>query len=187
MKNYISLLVILCYWISALSPALADTVPEDMVLIKKGCFVMGTNKKFYYNTDRENVGERPAHRVCVDSFYLDMYEVSQKKWGQLMEFNNTGFFDPDFPVSRMEWHEARRYCAIRGHRLPTEAEWEYAARAGSQADNPWGDGINGDYLWYARNSVRRMHKVGVKKPNAFGLYDMMGNVWLPAKLPKATL
>ena len=139
--------------------------------------MMGTGKVFEYEAGRENDRERPAHKVCLDSFYLDKYEVTQKKWSTLKNYNNTPELGPDFPVSEITWKEAHEFCQARGQRLPTEAEWEYAARAGTQTDNPWGNGVDGDYLWYAGNSGRRLSPVGQKKPNAWGLYDMMGNVW----------
>jgi len=157
--------------------AQATEPPEGMVRVPGGCFMMGTDKVFYYEHDEKNTREQPAHKVCVDDFYMDATEVPQKKWDLLMKVNNSAMQGPDLPVTHIQWHEARAYCKRRGHRLPSEAEWEYAARAGSQADNPWGDGIDRDYLWYEGNSVRRVQPVGKKKPNAFGLHDMMGNVW----------
>ena len=81
------------------------------------------------------------------------------------------------PISHVNWREARSYCKARGRRLPTEAEWEYAARAGSQTINPWGDDIDTDYLWFAGNSVRKTPKVATRKANPFGLHDMMGSLW----------
>lgn len=138
---------------------------------------MGTDKVFYYEWGRENERERPAHKVCVSDFYLDKYEVTQEKWQAVRDYNNSPVKGPKIPVSRITWAEANQFCRDRGQRLPTEAEWEYAARAGSQADNPWGDGIDYDYLWFAGNSFRQHSPVGKKKPNAWGVYDMMGSVW----------
>jgi formylglycine-generating enzyme required for sulfatase activity len=158
-------------------PALAAGAPEGMVLIPGGCFKMGTDKVFYYEHDEKNTREQPAHKVCLDPFYMDITEVPQKKWDALMKVNNAAKSGPDYPITHIQWHEARAYCKRRGHRLPSEAEWEYAARAGSQGDNPWGEGVDRDALWYAGNSVRMVSPVGRKKANAFGLHDMMGNVW----------
>lgn len=155
----------------------ADKAPDGMVLIPGGCYMMGTNKVFEYQTDWKNDRERPVHKVCLDSFYLDKYEVSQKKWQAVKGYNNSPIKGPDLPVSEIGWREAKNYCARTGNRLPTEAEWEYAARAGSQADNPWGDGIDRDYLWYGGNSHRKLSAVGTKKANAWGVHDMMGSVW----------
>jgi len=155
----------------------AADVPEGMVLLPGGCYTMGTDKVFYYEHDQENTREQPAHKVCLDPFYIDITEVTQKKWNQLMKVNNAVVQGPDYPMTHIQWHEARAYCHRRGARLPTEAEWEYAARAGSTADNPWGNGIDRDALWYGGNSLRKLSIVGQKKPNAFGLHDMMGSVW----------
>ena len=175
MKKYIlaTFILALAFPVSSL----ARQGPEGMVLVPGGCFMMGTNKVFEYKMGWQNEREQPAHKVCLDSFYLDKYEVSQKIWQALMVHNNSPIKGPDLPVSEIDWREAVRYCAKTGNRLPTEAEWEYAARAGSKADNPWGDGIDRDYLWYGGNSHRSLKAVGTKKPNAWGLHDMMGSVW----------
>ena len=175
MKKYILLALILALAFPVSS--LAKDVPDGMVLVPGGCFMMGTNKVFEYKMGWQNEREQPAHKVCLDSFYLDKYEVNQKSWQALMVHNNSPIKGPDLPVSEIDWNEAVRYCAKTGNRLPTEAEWEYAARAGSKADNPWGDGIDRDYLWYGGNSHRKPSPVGTKKPNAWGLHDMMGSVW----------
>ena len=82
----------------------------------------------------------------------------------------------DWPADRVRFKDAHSYCAQQGKRLPTEAEWEYVARAGNKADYPYGDNIN-DYVWHDTNSVRTPHPVGTKKPNAFGVHDMLGSVW----------
>ena len=94
-----------------------------------------------------------------------------------MKMNRSVFHHPDQPITHIYWREARSYCHKVGKRLPTEAEWEYAARAGSKTKFPWGDEIDDDFLWYAGNSPREIPHVGKKKPNAWGLYDMIGNVW----------
>ncbi len=157
--------------------SLADVVPDGMVVIPSGCFMMGTDKVFEYKMGWHNEREQPAHKVCLDKFYLDKYEVSQKNWLEVTGYNNSPIKGPDLPVSEIDWPEAVSFCAKKGNRLPTEAEWEYAARAGSQTDNPWGDGIDRDYLWYGGNSYRKLWPGGKKKPNAWGVHDMMGGVW----------
>ena len=148
-----------------------------MIRIKAGCFMMGTNQDAIYEDDDNNYREKPTHKVCLDGFYIDTYEVTQKKWDAVMKMNRSVFHHPEQPITHIYWREARSYCHKVGKRLPTEAEWEYAARAGSKTKFPWGDEIDDDYLWYAGNSPREIPHVGKKKPNAWGLYDMMGNVW----------
>lgn len=155
----------------------AEPIPEDMVLIKGGCFKMGTDKTYQFEEGWENDREKPLHKVCLDSFYMDKYETTQKKWDSYMDFNRSALRQDDLPVNHVLWDEAVAYCHIRGLRLPTEAEWEYAARAGTQTENFWGDDVNSDYVWYLDSSFRKLHPVGTKKPNAWGLYDMMGSVW----------
>jgi formylglycine-generating enzyme len=150
---------------------------KDMTRIKAGCFMMGTNKDAIYEDDDNNYREKPAHKVCLDGFFIDTYEVTQKKWDAVMKMNRSVFHHPEQPITHIYWREARSYCHKIGKRLPTEAEWEYAARAGSKTKFPWGDEIDDDFLWYAGNSPREIPHVGKKKPNAWGLYDMMGNVW----------
>ncbi len=139
--------------------------------------MMGTNADGIYEDDDDNSREKPAHKVCLDKFYLDKYEVSQKKWDAVMNFNRSVFRHPDQPITHIDWREARSYCKKVGKRLPTEAEWEYAARAGSQTRFPWGDEIDDDRIWYTGNAPRQVPQIGKKSPNAWGLHDMMGNVW----------
>lgn len=155
----------------------AEDAPPGMVRVKGGCFMMGTDKVFYYEVGRKNDRERPVHKVCVDDFYLDPVEVSQKNYEKVMNRNPSILIGEDFPADHVTFDDALEYCSRLGRRLPTEAEWEYAARAGSRGLYPWGDKIDGDYLWYDANSVRAPHPVGTKKPNAWGVHDMMGSVW----------
>ena len=182
MKNQIFLLLTSFILISA-SPVWADKAPEGMVLIKKGCFMMGTDKIHDYLALRPNVRERPndrerpVHKVCLDSFYLDTHEVTQEKWGKIFPYNNSVHKGPNIAVNQLEWKEARDYCTKMGHRLPTEAEWEYAARAGTTTEYPWGDKMNRAHVWYGGNSGHTHHPVGTRKPNPWGLYDMFGGVW----------
>ena len=168
-------LLIALFWFS--SPSLLVAAEKDMIRIKSGCFMMGTDQNAIYEDDDDNTREKPAHKVCLDGFYMDIYEVTQKKWDAVMKMNRSVFHHPDQPITHIKWREAKSYCHKVGKRLPTEAEWEYAARAGSKTKFPWGDEIDDDYLWYAGNSPREIPQVGKKKPNAWGLHDMMGNVW----------
>lgn len=177
MKPLNIFLASLVYMACSHFPALADVTPPGMVSVKGGCFKMGTDKVFPYELGRDNIRERPAHKVCVDDFYLDKNEISQKQYVKIMNNNPSILIGDDFPVDHITWDEAVTYCTRQGFRLPTEAEWEFAARAGSQTVNPWGDGVNGDYAWFAGNSNRIPHPVGTRKPNAWGIHDMMGGVW----------
>jgi sulfatase modifying factor 1 len=168
-------LLIALFWLSF--PGLLVAAEKDMIRIKSGCFNMGTNQNAFYEDDDDNAREKPAHKVCLDGFYMDTYEVTQIKWDGVMSMNRSVFHNPEQPITHIKWREASSYCHKVGKRLPTEAEWEYAARAGSKTKFPWGDEIDDDYLWYAGNSPREVPQVGKKKPNAWGLHDMMGNVW----------
>ena len=174
MKNTIIILLALIFSPQILFGA---ELPSDMVRIQAGCFMMGTNENGMYEDDDDSTREKPAHKVCLDEFYLDQFEVTQRKWDAVMNFNRSVFHNPEQPITHIKWKEAHKYCKRIGRRLPTEAEWEYSARAGSQARFPWGNEIDDDYLWYAGNSPREPANVGQKKPNAWGLYDMVGGVW----------
>ena len=113
------------------APAVAESnpdgkTPDGMVLIKADCFKMGTNQVFEFEVGRKNDRERPVHEVCVDSFYLDRYEVIHKQWLKVMGFDLSTFtggnYPDTLPVDHSEWEEAFQYCATLGHRLPTQAE-----------------------------------------------------------------
>jgi formylglycine-generating enzyme required for sulfatase activity len=131
--------------------------------------------------------EIPRHQVTISKpFYLGVYEVTQQQWKDVMGNNPSKFEGEDKPVDTVSWEDVqdfiRRLNEKEGHslyRLPTEAEWEYAARAGTTSSNYFGDDISqlGDYAWYGKNSGQEAHPVGQKRANAWGLYDMIGNVW----------
>jgi formylglycine-generating enzyme required for sulfatase activity len=134
--------------------------------------------------------EQPVHRVHISHpFYLGKYEVTQAQWVAVMGRNPSYFvgFQADLqrPVERVSWQQAqefiRRLNAKEGHdryRLPTEAEWEYAARAGASTHFSFGDSDAqlAQYEWFLQNAGSRTQPVGLLKPNAWGLYDMLGNV-----------
>jgi len=155
--------------ISPEDETVASKAPKGMVFIKGGCFVLGNNFA--------QVDEAPEHEVCIDDFYLDRYEVTQDQWEKIMGFNPSKFVGPNKPVEQITFYDAQEFAENLGCRLPTEAEWEYAARGHAQARYFWGNMMDGDYAWFEDNSNTQSHEVGKKKPNQFGVYDMMGNVW----------
>jgi len=146
--------------------------PEGMVWITGGTFWMGSPE------GEGSDDEKPRHQVTVDGFYMDKTEVTQAEYERVMG-NNPSIFKgcPYCPVENVSWHDAKAYCDKVGKRLPTEAEWEYAARAGTTTPYYWGNGSPDVYAWYKDNSGEKTQPVGQKKPNAWGLYDMSGNVW----------
>ena len=149
----------------------ASKAPEGMVFIKGGCFIMGND---YAQED-----EKPEHEVCVDDFYLGKYEVTQARWEKVMGFNPSKFSGADLPVEQVNYLNVQKFIqkSEGACRLPTEAEWEYAARGGATTRYYWGNMVHGDYTWYEENSEETTHPVGSKAPNQYGVYDLMGNVW----------
>ena len=150
---------------------IADNSPEGMVFINGGCFILGNNFA--------QVDEAPEHEVCVDDFYLDMYEVTQSRWEKIMGFNPSKFIGPDRPVEQVTFYDIQEFAETSEGRcrIPTEAEWEYAARGHADSRYYWGNMMNGEYAWFEDNSNGQTHPVGQKKSNQFGVYDIMGNVW----------
>ena len=120
---------------------------------------------------------REGNRVTLSSFLMAKYEVTQEVWQGVMGNNPSSFKGGKLPVEDVSWTDSKSFCDKLGLRLPTEAEWEYACRAGTTSDYYCGNLMDGNYAWYSNNSNNKTHEVGQKYPNAFGLYDMMGNVW----------
>ena len=125
------------------------------------------------------VWSKKKKEIAIAAFFIDRYEVTQEQYEKTMGENLAFFKGPKLPVENVNWHEADAYCRKIGKRLPTEWEWEHAARAGSDTTFYWGNALdeanaNG---WHQKNSGKQSHPVGEKKPNAYGLYDMAGNVW----------
>jgi len=158
---------------------LGGGVTMEAVLIPAGTFRMGSGKSPF--TD-----EKPAHEVTISrSFYVGRYPVTQEQWQAITGNNPSRFKGAKHPVDGVLWDDARDFCrevsARTGKpvRLPTEAEWEFACRAGSTTDYCFGDSQAdlAEYAWYGSNSSGATHAVGEKRPNAWGLYDMHGNVW----------
>lgn len=160
----------------------ASAVNMEFVMVKGGCYRMGDSFGSGY------ADERPVHEVCVNDFYMGKYDVTQGQWKEIMG-NNLSEFDrcgDDCPVENISWNDAQDFIAKmkwkigKNYRLPTEAEWEYAARSGGKKEE-WAGTSNeselGEYAWFDLNSGGKTHPVGKKKPNGLGLYDMSGNVW----------
>jgi formylglycine-generating enzyme required for sulfatase activity len=167
----------------------------EMVVIPGGSFIMGSPE----NEDRHGTEEK-QHKVEISGFSIGRYEVTQKQYRAITGKNPSRFKGDNLPVESIDWYDAVRFCNMLskkyglteyykinggdvsviggdGFRLPTEAEWEFACRAGTLSAYYWGNSVNGDYAWYSDNSDGKTHPSGQKKPNGFGLYDMAGNVW----------
>jgi formylglycine-generating enzyme required for sulfatase activity len=155
---------------------LGDGVKMEFVLVQPGSFKMGS----------DYADEAPAHDVLLTKpFYLGKYEVTQKQWLKVMKINPSQFEGPALPVDNVSWDDGQTFLKKLRKKtgekfaLPTEAQWEYACRADTTSRYSWGDRVAEaqDYAWFADNSGRTTHPAGEKKPNAWGLYDMNGNVW----------
>lgn len=158
----------------------------ELVLIPKGAFVMGTEKINEAETVFE--AQRPRHKVKINQdFYLGKYEVTQAQWKTVMG-KNPSLFDlcgENCPVESVSWKDVKKFIEKLNqkndgfkYRLPTEAEWEYAARAGTETAYYWGNDVEDkDFRYYASANNSNPVRVGSFLPNGFGLYDMSGNVW----------
>jgi formylglycine-generating enzyme required for sulfatase activity len=163
---------------------LGDGVKLELVLIPPGMFDMGSPDS---EVGRWNDMEKPVHRVRISrAFYMGKYEVTQEQWQKVMGTNPSYFEGATLPVQDVSWDDCQEFLAKlnalgnarRPFRLPTEAEWEWACRAGTKMRFCFGgdDARLGEYAWYKANSGGRVHPVGEKQPNAWGLHDCHGNV-----------
>ena len=171
------------------------TIDTNMAFVEGGSFQMGSNDGYG--------DEKPIHEVTLSSFWIGKYEVTQKEWNEVMGKSPSNWIGDQLPVENVSWFDAVEYCNKRsiregltpcyrgsgdnitcdwdadGYRLPTEAEWEYAARGGVKSRGFKYSGSNNidEVAWYDGNSGERTHDVGTKLPNELGIYDMSGNVW----------
>jgi len=147
----------------------------EFVWIPKGCFTMGS--------EDGGKDERMPHKVCFENgFWMGKYEVTQAQYLRIMETSPSKFKGDDHPVEQVSWNDAKDFIDemsyVSGHdvRLPSEAEWEYACKAGVNSKY-CGRGNPSRLGWHDGNSDDKTHSVGGKRPNGWGLYDMSGNVW----------
>ncbi len=154
-----------------------NSIGMKLVCVPAGSFLMGSP-----DDEPRRADDEFQHKVDISrAFWIGTTEVTQKQWQAVMENNPSNFQGEELPVERMSWKSAVAFCRKlsekegRTYRLPTEAEWEYACRAGSAAAYA-GTGELDDMGWYADNSGGATHPAGTKQPNGWGIYDMHGNV-----------
>ena len=158
-----------------------DKLIGNMVYVSGGTFTMGATSE--QGSDAYN-DEKPTHSVTLSSFYLCKYEVTQALWQAVMGENPSNLKGDNLPVEQVSWDDCQTFITRlnnltgKNFRLPTEAEWEYAARGGNRSRGYKYSGSNvlSDVAWYDDNSGDKTHPVGSKSPNELGLYDMSGNV-----------
>lgn len=168
---------------SDLDGSYTNSIEMAFVLVPSGSFMMGSGT----HTRSVSNDEVPQHPIRISRpFYLGKYEVTQGQWVAVMERNPSKFKGSMLPVENVSWMDVQifiqRLNAREGsevYRLPTEAEWEYAARAGTDTTWYWGNSAEGveRYAWHSGNAERQTHPVGQLAANAWGLHDMLGNVW----------
>ena len=153
-----------------------------MIKVEGGTFTMGATPEQGADAWSD---EKPAHKVTLSDYYIGKTEVTQALWETVMGNNPSRFKGENLPVEKISWNDCKEFIsklnALTGKtfRMPTEAEWEYAARGGSKSRGYTYSGSNrlDDVAWYEDNSGGKTHEVGTKSPNELGLYDMSGNVW----------
>jgi formylglycine-generating enzyme required for sulfatase activity len=157
--------------------AAVNSLGMRMVLVPSGSFTMGSPPGAPFRQEEEI-----PHRVTLSrAFRISATEVTQSQWLTLMVSNHSPQLGDDLPVTSVSWKEAQEFCLELSqkegatYRLPSEAEWEHACRAGDTEPTPGGAGLAA-VAWYAENSDGMTHPVGQKKPNAWGLHDVLGNV-----------
>ena len=159
-----------------------DGINIEMVKVEAGSFNMGATPEM----ENPNEDEKPVHRVTLtNNYYIGKYEVTQALWKIVMGSNPSNSKGDNLPVEKVSWNDCQKFISKlnkltgKSFRLPTEAEWEYAARGGNKSRGYQYSGSNtiGDVAWYDGNSGSKTHAVGTKQPNELGAFDMTGNVW----------
>lgn len=148
----------------------------EFVFIPAGTFMMGSP------AGTGPYDEHPEHQVTISAFMMSKYEITQAVYRRVTGTNPSVHVGPNFPVEMVSWNDAMKFCARFGRmygakvRLPSEAEWEYACRAGSSTRFFWGNNVSGRYCWYKENAGGVTHQVGTRLPNQWELCDIIGNV-----------
>ena len=167
---------------SVITIPVKDGVNIEMVKVEAGSFNMGATPEM----ENPNEDEKPVHRVTLtNNYYIGKYEVTQALWKIVMGSNPSNSKGDNLPVEKVSWNDCQKFISKlnkltgKSFRLPTEAEWEYAARGGNKSRGYQYSGSNtiGDVAWYDGNSGSKTHAVGTKQPNELGAFDMTGNVW----------
>ena len=167
---------------NALTILVKNGINIEMVKVEAGSFNMGATPEM----ENPNEDEKPVHRVTLtNNYYIGKYEVTQALWKIVMGSNPSNFKGDNLPVEKVSWNDCQKFISKlnkltgKSFRLPTEAEWEYAARGGNKSRGYQYSGSNtiGDVAWYDGNSGSKTHAVGTKQPNELGAFDMTGNVW----------
>jgi len=158
-----------------------DNYEHEMVFVEGGTFLMGCTAE---NDNDCSFVSKPVHQVTLNSFYIGKYEVTQAQWKAITGKNPSHFKGDSLPVDQVTWVEMNEFIdklnAVTGkqYRLPTEAEWEFAARGGNKSNGYMFSGSNTihEVAWFRNNSRKTTHPVGTKQPNELGIHDMSGNV-----------
>ncbi len=155
----------------------SNIIQPEMIYVEGGSFTRYSYNSFGFG--------KKEHVITLDSFYIGKYPITQKEWTSIMGNNPSHFKGDNLPIENVSWDDAQQFIKKlnqktgKNYRLPTEAEWEYAARGGNKSKGYTYAGSNNidEVAWYSSNSNNKTHEVGTKRPNELGIYDMSGNVW----------